>query len=457
MGKVICDVCGTDYPETATQCPICGSARADVSLTAADGTATGDSEKPAYTYVRGGRFSKANVRKRLREQEEAEEKLHSDEETEEMIPVDPDDDEDEDDRDVASNRGLIVVVVLLVLAIIAFSAYLAIEYFGLGNWNDETKPGGTTVPTQSITYNTSEQVRVPCTDVVLDVTAVELVAVNNTMQLNCTREPADTTDTITFASSDESVAIVDEKGLITAVGNGEAVIRVTCGNVVKECAVVCNFEGGTEAPTDGPTDGEEVFELRFTDVTLDKVIPVLQLYRGDLNPEEITWTSSKEDVATVEKGLVTPVSVGTTQITAEYQGQKAVCVVRVTQAALDAIAPIDPTEGTEPTESTDPEEPTEPEETNGFTLMINNSVPRWKYKDQENTADVTIDLSGSKTFRLAIVNDMGADMPNVEWKVDKENVCSVEGKTVTGLEEGIAFLTVTYEGTDYTVRVIVTE
>ena len=24
MSKIICDICGTSYPETATQCPICG-------------------------------------------------------------------------------------------------------------------------------------------------------------------------------------------------------------------------------------------------------------------------------------------------------------------------------------------------------------------------------------------------------------------------------------------------
>ena len=27
MSKIICDICGTSYPETATQCPICGCVR----------------------------------------------------------------------------------------------------------------------------------------------------------------------------------------------------------------------------------------------------------------------------------------------------------------------------------------------------------------------------------------------------------------------------------------------
>lgn len=62
MSKVICDVCGTTYPDTSAQCPICGSARKSVNQTGADSTGEGSS----YAYVRGGRFSKSNVRKRNR-------------------------------------------------------------------------------------------------------------------------------------------------------------------------------------------------------------------------------------------------------------------------------------------------------------------------------------------------------------------------------------------------------
>jgi rubrerythrin len=37
MSKVICDICGTTYPETADNCPICGYAQfQDVELTEED-------------------------------------------------------------------------------------------------------------------------------------------------------------------------------------------------------------------------------------------------------------------------------------------------------------------------------------------------------------------------------------------------------------------------------------
>ena len=46
MNKVICDVCGTAYPETASVCPICNSARKNVEQTAAAST-TGEAETVA--------------------------------------------------------------------------------------------------------------------------------------------------------------------------------------------------------------------------------------------------------------------------------------------------------------------------------------------------------------------------------------------------------------------------
>jgi cyclase len=52
MSKIICDVCGTSYPETATQCPICGCVRpgdAKSVKSGVSGTSSG------YTYVKGGR------------------------------------------------------------------------------------------------------------------------------------------------------------------------------------------------------------------------------------------------------------------------------------------------------------------------------------------------------------------------------------------------------------------
>ena len=38
MSKIICDICGTTYPETASHCPICGCAKAGAAQTTAGRT-----------------------------------------------------------------------------------------------------------------------------------------------------------------------------------------------------------------------------------------------------------------------------------------------------------------------------------------------------------------------------------------------------------------------------------
>ena len=74
MSKIICDVCGTRYPESADQCPICGCVRVGGAKTVADDILM-DEELPVSrsSSVRGGRFSKSNVRKRNREMDDYDE------------------------------------------------------------------------------------------------------------------------------------------------------------------------------------------------------------------------------------------------------------------------------------------------------------------------------------------------------------------------------------------------
>ena len=55
MNKVVCYVCGTSYPESATQCPICGYVQTAETAVSDNGGDKG------YTYVKGGRFYKGNV------------------------------------------------------------------------------------------------------------------------------------------------------------------------------------------------------------------------------------------------------------------------------------------------------------------------------------------------------------------------------------------------------------
>ncbi len=71
---------------------------------------------------------------------------------------------------------------------------------------------------------------------------VTLSAPGATFQLKWTMEPAVSGAKVEFTSSDESVATVDENGLITAVGNGGAAIAASYGEVTAECITYCKWE-----------------------------------------------------------------------------------------------------------------------------------------------------------------------------------------------------------------------
>lgn len=78
---------------------------------------------------------------------------------------------------------------------------------------------------------------IPCTGLSVSPTTVSFTAINETQQLTVTKTPADTTDTVSYASSNESVATVSDSGIVTCVGIGSATITVTCGEQSATCAV----------------------------------------------------------------------------------------------------------------------------------------------------------------------------------------------------------------------------
>ena len=77
---------------------------------------------------------------------------------------------------------------------------------------------------------------VPCTGVSLNKSTTSLTAIGATETLVATLTPANTTDSVSWASSNTSAVTVNN-GVITAVGIGSATITVTCGNQTATCTV----------------------------------------------------------------------------------------------------------------------------------------------------------------------------------------------------------------------------
>ncbi len=136
--------------------------------------------------------------------------------------------------------------------------------------------------------------------------------VPQTLQLTAGVSPEDAADkSVTWSSSDEAIATVDESGLVTAVKAGTVKITATAND-------------GSEVT--GGYDLTAVW-VSMTGITLDTAS--LDLKIGDIQkltatvaPEDasdpaVTWSSSDEDVASVsEDGTVTAVKPGTATITA---------------------------------------------------------------------------------------------------------------------------------------------
>lgn len=146
----------------------------------------------------------------------------------------------------------------------------------------------------------------------------------DTFQLSFTVEPQDAVyDKAIWTSSDVEVATVDTLGLVTAVAEGEAMIKIAVDGKEDECKVFVNKEViHVENVILNETSIElfegETFQLTFT------VEPENAMY------ENVVWSSTDEAKATVdENGLVTAVAEGNAEIKVTVDGVEAVCNVKV--------------------------------------------------------------------------------------------------------------------------------
>jgi uncharacterized protein YjdB len=176
----------------------------------------------------------------------------------------------------------------------------------------------------------------------LNKTQISLL-VGKTEALNATVTPDTAVDkTINWKSSNNSVATVDNTGIVTAVSSGSAVITVstTDGNKIKSCSVsVTNPVTAitlNKSSTELTISGTDILTEGRKDTLLATVIP------ASATNKDITWVSSNNEVVTVDNtGKISAVKAGTSIITViTSDGSKtATCTVVV------RIAPVDKATG----------------------------------------------------------------------------------------------------------------
>lgn len=284
---------------------------------------------------------------------------------------------------------------------------------------DQLLNGGKT-PSASVDPN----LRIPCTGISLGILTFEFDSVTDQLLLSAEKTPANTTDAVTYVSSDPDVAEVTSSGLVTpGTTQGVAVIIVTCGDYSARCTITSTVgEPSVTEPT-APTGPElpDGFVLKLKtykdsgEVTLagDATVTLYSTTMG-IKAGDITWTTSDPSIATVDNGKVTGVGKGVCWITATIGDQTATCKV----------------------------------------ICASNGTPPSDYK----ISHVDVTISVGETFNLSLKNkETGANVQGIVWQVTQNDVVSISGNKITGQTvcwSGVEVF-VEYEGIRYACRIIV--
>lgn len=188
------------------------------------------------------------------------------------------------------------------------------------------------IPTSeiSVTKDNDAQIKVVvlATGITVDKTATTIVK-GATDKLTATLVPADANGTITWSTSDSSVATVSSDGTVTAVKNGTATVTAKCGDLSAQTKVTVinplkaiTITGTTHSIKKGQTT-----QLGLTYDPADTTDSVAA-----------TWTSSNTPVATVSKtGLVTALKDGSTTIKATVGNVSSTYDIAVKEVKLTGI------------------------------------------------------------------------------------------------------------------------
>ena len=200
MSKIICDICGTTYQDTAPCCPICGCTRdAAASLLGDELLGEEIMDEPRG---RGGHFTASKKKKEIFDFDEVN--------TRQSAPPREDEDdlgeEPEYDEGPQHNTAAVILLTALIAVLLLAAGYLVVRYFLPGRGNDANTPASET-QTMSSEETTNS---VPCTNLVLMSGEAKLYSNGAQYLINVAPQPADTTDKLIYRSADESVATVDE-------------------------------------------------------------------------------------------------------------------------------------------------------------------------------------------------------------------------------------------------------
>ena len=231
------------------------------------------------------------------------------------------------------------------------------------------------------------------TNITLNPTSLELEE-GESKTITATVTPSNATDgTVTWSSSDESVATVS-KGVVTAVGEGNATITATAGEKSAKCSVKVTAKYIPVTKVELNRDTATINVGATTELSAT-------VFPENATNGKVTWSSSDERVATVAGGTVTAISVGTATITATTADEvSATCTVTVSENVIEVT---------------------------GISL---------------NQTSLELNIKETFTLTATVVPDNATDK-TVTWRSSDERVATVSKGVVTAVGEGSATITAT--------------
>jgi len=238
----------------------------------------------------------------------------------------------------------------------------------------------------------------------MDIPSLEIIK-SNTAQLKIMYTPEDTLDNkqAIWSSSDSNIASVNQDGLVTAIGGGDAVITATIGELstTSKIKVIVPMKSILLTPS-------RIDIIRGENAKLK-----LEIFPGDTTDSRYTiWSSSDPNIATVSSGVVYAKSKGQAIITVKVGNFTQTCIVNV-------IVPL-------------------------YSIILNKT-------------EMTLNIGKSETLKVGYLPPDPTKKPELYWSSSNHLVASVYAYSgnVTAVGPGTAIITVSGDGYKATCTVYV--
>lgn len=256
--------------------------------------------------------------------------------------------------------------------------------------------------------NAEESSKIPVTGVSLNVQELTLTVGDEPWTLSADVQPDNATDRSVSWESDAPEPVRVENGVVTPLASGSANVTVTTadGGYTAVCHVVVAEAAPAAAPNPVTGISLDKTELTLTEGSAGEQL-TLTVEPSDAAALNVLWTAENEEIATVENGLVRPISQGSTEIRVSTEDGAFSAICKVTVVPQSKTVPV-----------------------TGVTL---------------DPDTLTLPVGSAPQSLTAKVQPTDATNQNLIWESDKTEIVSVADGVVTPHSVGEATVTVKTE------------